>query len=157
MWLAGCLLLLAAGCAAPGSSLPLRGSSRLPQLAVTVRGTAQLNNCGRSTAFQLEFRVVQLKAQPNLQGVSAKQLWTQGSDVLRDILIPARPYKASTVDPDTTALLTDDLAPETQSILVYGSFCKASPDSYFVLVNRKPGAGVILHVTAAGSSLRISG
>jgi type VI secretion system VasD/TssJ family lipoprotein len=147
---AGCIKVVRTGTA---SGPPIRLA---PRLTVQFSGTGRLNDCGRGTAFPLEIRIAQLKGRPELRGVSAKQLWADpDGDVLRDLLIPETPAKTITLEPGRSAPAAEDLSPDMRVVLIYGSFCRADPDSYYVVVERHEQAGLTLQVIADRSGLRI--
>jgi len=145
--LAGALVILAipiAGCA----KLPLIGGK--PTVKLKIAGTADLNNCGKSSA-SLSFRVVQATDASPLTGATLLQFWDREKDLLAGSFVDVSETKF--VDPGKSVEFVVPLKPDTRAVVVVGNFCKTLGSCWYVVAPRKGGGGVKLDLTADASCL----
>jgi len=162
--LVGMLLLAGGGCIAlgvrnPSPRIAVPPGPRVslpphtPFLNVLIAATLSLNNCGGPTAFPIRLRVALLRRAPSMAGMSVKRLWNNEEQVLDTDLV--RLVSAS-LDPDSQVSIVEPLGPETRAVVVYGSFCKESPNCrYYVAADRVQNAGMTLRLTADANCLRL--
>jgi len=142
--LAAALVAVLSGCA----HVPMVSKSGF-NLALTT--TATLNNCGKSTAFPLQYRVLQVSDASPLAGMRLERLWDHEGDMLGGALVwkgPAMSITPGTKRKDEPVAID----PRTKAIVVLGNFCKTN-ESCFYYVQSVAKKKVDLELTADATCL----
>ena len=139
------LLAVLSGCA----KVPLVGGK--PAADMTITAAPDCNNCGRSGAFPLTLRVLQLKDATPLARTTLPQLWDHEAEVLGEAMI-GKPAD-QILDPGKQIPLKMELDPATRAVVVEGNFCKTQGTCWYVLKSLKRGQSLKLRVAAHSTCL----
>ena len=116
--------LIACGCA----SLPFGSGKRTVTLVLT--STADLNNCGKSSALPLSYRVIQVTDPGPLAGMKPERIWGKEAAMLGGGLVwlgPESVIEAGTTKQDNSI----PLDPTAKAVVVIANYCKTRESCFY--------------------------
>ena len=123
-----------------------------PKVDVVLTAGKDLNNCGKSAALPLSYRIIQVTDAGPLAGLKPERLWGHEEEMLGGGLVWRGPE--SVIEPGTSKVDKDiPLDPRAKAVVVVGNFCKTRESCFY---SAQPVTGKKrskIHLTADASCL----